>query len=236
MRAMPSLAFLGVAALIGCSTAQAAMQSAPATASASPTPAGVMAPGALPSPVNPAPAAAPALAESPAGRYEIEPTHTNVTWKLNYNNAVSYVARFDKVSGTVDFDPANPTASRADITIDPTSVNTGLPNFNDKIAKDVFKSEANPAIRFVSTALVAGADPTVGTMTGDLTLAGVTKPVTMQVRFNGARANPFAGGRRAMGFSGVATFKRSDFGSTQWAPAVGDEVRVEVEVYMIKQP
>jgi polyisoprenoid-binding protein YceI len=234
MRATLPLAILATTALIGCATAQAG--AAPAAAAAATPVASVAGPAPLPAPAGTPADAAAAMAQSPAGRYEIEPTHTNVTWKLNYNGMVSYVARFDKVSGTLDFDPANPAAARADISIDPASVNTGLPGFNDKIAKDVFKSEANPVIRFVTTGLAGNADGLSATMTGDLSLAGVTKPVSMQVRFNGARNNPFAGGRRTLGFSGVATFKRSDFGSTQWAPGVGDEVRVEIEANFLKQP
>lgn len=208
-------AVAATAVLIGCASATAAMQAEPAAAASA---------MALPA----------ALTESPAGTYEIEPTHTNVQWKLNYQGLVTYIARFDKVSGTVELNPSNPTASSADITIDAASVNTGLPNFDQKIAKDVFKNEANPSIRFVSTAITQTGGNT-GTMTGNLTLAGVTKPVTFAVTFNGARNNMFAGGRRNLGISGKTVISRADFGSTQWAPGVGDAVTIEVEAALLKK-
>jgi polyisoprenoid-binding protein YceI len=215
MRNTLPIALLATTFLIGCATAQAAMQATPAAASATMTP-------------------PESFTQSPAGTYEIEPTHTNVTWKLNYQGLVTYVARFDKVGGTIELDPANPTAARADITIEAASVNTGLPNFDAKIAKDVFKNEANPSIRFVSSSLTQTGAST-GTMTGEMTLAGVSKPVTFAVTFNGARNNMFAGGRRNIGFSAKTTISRAEFGSTQWAPGVGDAVTIEVEASFLKK-
>ncbi|GIU67844.1 YceI family protein [Candidatus Phycosocius spiralis] len=211
--------FLAPIALIACATVPA-LASNPARAAPSAT-------------VND-PAKAANLAEQPAGLYVVEPTHTSVHWRLSHSGLSNYTARFDKISGSITFDPKTPTASRANIAIEATSVNTGLPEFDAKIAKDVFKAEANPLITFKSTKLVA-TSPTTGTMTGDLTLAGVTKPVTLNVVYNSGRINPFVKVQN-IGFSATGSFKRSDFGVNNWINfGIGDQVDLIIEAEFLKK-
>jgi polyisoprenoid-binding protein YceI len=213
------LALLAPIALIACATATA---TAPTLAQA-----------ATAAPVND-PAKAANLAEQPAGLYVVEPTHTSVHWRLSHSGLSTYTARFDKISGSITLDPKNPTASSADIAIEAKSVNTGLPEFDAKIAKDVFKAEANPLITFKSTKLVA-TSPTTGTMTGDLTLAGVTKPVTLNVVYNTGRVNPFVK-LPNIGFSASGSFKRSDFGVNNWINfGIGDQIDLIIETEFLKK-
>jgi polyisoprenoid-binding protein YceI len=174
------------------------------------------------------------LAEQPAGTYEVEPTHTSVHWRLNHAGLSTYMARFDKISGEIQFNPQAPTTSSATIMIDPNSVNTGLPEFDKKIAKDVFKAETTPMIQFKSTSLTA-TSATTGTMTGDLTIAGVTKPMTLNVTYNTGRMSPFAR-RQNIGFSAIGKIKRSDWGMTNWsAGGVGDDVDLIIEAEFLKK-
>ncbi|MCU0881173.1 MAG: YceI family protein [Hyphomonadaceae bacterium] len=173
------------------------------------------------------------LARQPAGAYAVDSTHAGLHFSVNHWGLSQYTMRFDQVSGTLDFNPTNPTASRVDVRINPRSIHTGIAEFDAKIANDALKAEANPEIRFVSTSL-SSTGATRGTMTGDLTLAGVTKPVTLDVAFNGGRPNPFAGGRAQIGFSATGTFKRSDFGVTNWSQAVGDDVTVRIEIEFLQ--
>ncbi len=174
------------------------------------------------------------LASQPAGTYEIEPTHTSVTWRLSHAGLSTYTARFDKISGTIEFNPQAPTTSSALIMIDPNSVNTGLPDFDKKIAKDVFKAEVTPMITFKSKSLTA-TSPTTGIMTGDLTIAGVTKPMTLNVSYNTGRMSPFAR-RQNVGFSASGTIKRSDWGMTNWAAGgIGDSVDLIIEAEFLKK-
>jgi polyisoprenoid-binding protein YceI len=174
------------------------------------------------------------LAEQPSGIYEIEPTHTSVTWRLSHAGLSTYTARFDKISGEIDFRQGAITSSTANIVIDPNSVNTGLPNFDKEIARQVFKAEANPEIRFRSTGLVA-TSATTGNMTGDLSIAGMTKPMTLAVTFNKGRMSPFAR-RQNIGFSATGKIKRSDWGMTNWtAGGIGDEVDLIIEAEFLKK-
>jgi polyisoprenoid-binding protein YceI len=227
-----SLIAISSLALTACATASAAPKDA-APSSMAPTATSAASMASTPA-VAVDPAKVANLAAQPAGTYEVEPTHTSLHWRLSHGGLSTYTARFDKIGGTIEFNPQNPTASSANITIDANSVNTGLPNFDKEIAKEVFKAEANPTITFKSTSLTA-TSPITGTMTGDLTVAGVTKPVTLNVQYNTGRISPF---RRVqnVGFSATGKLKRSDWGMTNWAAfGIGDEVELIIEAEFLKK-
>lgn len=173
------------------------------------------------------------LKAQPKGTYNIEPTHTTVVWRLTHMGLSNYTARFDKISGTIDFDPAKVTSSKANIAIETKSVSTGLPKFDQEIAEKFLNSEKNPTINFVTTSLVK-TGPVTGKMNGNLTLNGVTKPVSLNVVFNGGKEHPFAK-KQALGFSASGSFKRSDFGVNNFIPMIGDNIDVIIEVEAIKQ-
>jgi polyisoprenoid-binding protein YceI len=220
MRKALTLALLAPLVLIACATAST---TAPTNATAA---------TAAPATVDAGKAAN--LASQPAGTYEIEPTHTSITWRLSHGGLSTYTARFDKISGSIEFNPQAPTTSSAAIMIDPNSVNTGLPDFDKKIAKDVFKAETTPMMTFRSTSLTA-TSATTGTMTGDLTVAGVTKPVTLAVAYNTGRMSPFAR-RQNIGFSATGKLKRSDWGMTSWMDfGIGDDVDLIIEAEFLKK-
>lgn len=220
MRKTFALAILAPLALIACATASA---TAPTSATA-----------ATAAPAAPDAAKIANLAAQPAGTYEIELTHTSITWRLSHGGLSTYTARFDKIGGSIEFNPLAPITSSADITIDPNSINTGLPTFDAKLAKDVLKAEATPMIRFKSTNLTA-TSPTTGTMTGDLTVAGVTKPITLNVVYNTGRMSPFAR-RQNIGFSATGKMKRSEWGINDYiAFGIGDDVDLIIEAEFLKK-
>lgn len=215
-----ALAVMAPLALMACATASAT------------SPTGAGAATAAPASVDSAKVAN--LAAQPAGVYEVEPTHTSVTWRLSHSGLSTYTARFDKVTGEINFNPSAPTSSTATIMIDPNSVSTGLPNFDKEIAKSVFKAEANPMIQFKSTSLTA-TSPTTGTMTGDLSIAGVTKPITLNVTYNTGRMSPFSR-RQNIGFSASGKIKRSEWGMGNWINfGVGDDVDLIIEAEFLKK-
>ena len=219
MRKTFALALLAPFAFAACATAGA------------PTPTNASSATAAPAEADPAKAAN--LAAQPVGTYEIEPTHTSVTWRLSHVGLSTYTARFSKISGSIEFNPTAPTTSSASIMIDPTSVSTGLPTFDAEIAKTVFKAEANPVITFKSTGLTA-TSATTGVMTGDLSIAGVTKPMTLNVSYNSGRMSPFAR-RQNIGFSASGKIKRSEWGMTNYiAFGIGDEVDLIIEAELLK--
>jgi polyisoprenoid-binding protein YceI len=179
-------------------------------------------------------AAAPSTnpADAPAGHYVLDQRHTSVTVSVLHFGLSNFTMRIVGVSGAYDFDPARPTASRVSVTLDAHSLDAGDPAVGKQFAGEFLDADKNPQITFVSTAI----QPTTanqGTMTGDLTFHGVTRPVTLNVTFNGTEAG-MIGGRR-MGFSATSQIRRSDFGSTAWQGPVGDDVRIMIETEFAKQ-
>lgn len=161
------------------------------------------------------------------GVYELDPRHTSVIWKVSHLGFSYFVGRFDTASGQLDYNPANPVKSTVKVTIDPLSLYTNVPDFAKELTGPDWLNAAKGPITFVSTeATLTGG--TAGTVSGDLTLNGVTRKVTFEVGFIGAGHNDFAQAE-AIGFSGKTTIKRSDFGITKLIPAVGDEVLIEFE-------
>ena len=165
------------------------------------------------------------------GNYTLDPTHTRLGWSLSHAGLSNYTARFDTVSGTLDFDSDDPARSMLDIRIDPKSVSTGLPDFDDTLAtsRNYFDAERFPEIRFVSTNIRQFSD-TTGKITGDLTLRGITKPVTLDVIFNGA-GKSFGNPGKTLGFSATGKFNRSDFGMNYLIKlaGIGDEITLRIE-------
>jgi polyisoprenoid-binding protein YceI len=180
------------------------------------------------------------VAKAPAGAYRMDSSHANVTWRVSHLGLAMYTGRFDRMSGTLNFNPQDPTASSIDAAIEAGSVSTrhrdpqGQASFDAKIAKDAFGADAHPTIRFVSTGATRAAGNT-GTVTGNLTLNGVTKPITLNVTYNGGRVHPFSKAY-VIGFSAHTTIKRSAFGVDDWAVAVGDDTQILIEAEFIHQP
>ena len=170
------------------------------------------------------------LAAAPEGAYVLDPAHASVNWSLSHSGLSFYTARFDDISGALDFDPDAPTASRLDIRIDPKSVSTGDPEWDETLGTSgkYFDSDAHPEIRFVSTASVKTTE-TTGTVTGDLTLRGVTKPITLDVVYNGA-GKSFGHPGATLGFSATGKITRSDWGMDYLTSlGIGDEVTLRIE-------
>lgn len=206
---------------------------------------------AAPAAEAPAPAeaeAAPAAAEAPveygaAGTYAIDPTHTSVTWRVDHFGLSAYTGRFKTVDATLEFNPADPAATRITATIDPLSVETDYPadykashadsaynTWNEDLGRNPnwLNGDAFPQITFTSTSVTQDTQ-TTGKVTGDLTFLGVTKPVTLDVTYNGKANFPWAPEADKIGFSAKTVLKRSDFGNATYAPNIGDEVEVIIE-------
>lgn len=173
-------------------------------------------------------------AAQPAGAYEGDTSHTSVHWRISHLGLSNYTARFDKIETKLDFNPQDATQSKVTVSIDPASVSTGLENFDKKLTGEgYFNVAKNPRITFTSTKIEKTGERT-GNIIGDLTLNGVTKPVTLTTTFNGGMFNQYAGGH-SLGFSATTKIKRSDFGMTTLLPAVGDEVEIIIEAEFVQK-
>lgn len=175
------------------------------------------------------------IAEMPAGVYTLDETHASLIWKVSHLGLSDYTARFTSFDAELTFDPQNPENSKLVATVDPTSIETDYPypeqkDFNQKLVtgEDWFNAGKFPQIRFESTSITKTGD-TTGTITGNLTFLGVTKPLTLNATFNGAmKSQPFSK-KPTMGFSATATMKRSEWGFDTYVPNIGDEVELLIE-------
>jgi polyisoprenoid-binding protein YceI len=177
-------------------------------------------------------AASPALARPE--KYVFDPTHTQIIFSVSHLGISHPHGRFNKFSGGFTFDRENPEASQADIAIETGSIDMASDAWNTHMKKpDFFNVEKFPAMTFKSAKIEKTGEKT-GTLTGDLTLLGVTKPVTLNVVFNGTAVHPMNKNEMA-GFSATGTLKRSDFGMNYGLPMVGDDVHIAIEVEGIRQ-
>lgn len=173
--------------------------------------------------------------EMPAGVYELDEAHASLIWKVSHLGLSNYTARFTSFDAELTFDPESPENSSLVATIDPTSLETDYPypeqkDFDEKLVKseDWFNAPAFPKITFTSTGLTKTSE-TTGEMTGDLTFLGVTKPVTLDVTFNGAMAEQPFSKKPTLGFSARGVIKRSEWGMATYVPNIGDEVEIVIE-------
>ena len=174
--------------------------------------------------------AALALAASPAfaGSYVLDPAHTQVVFTWNHFGFSNPSAQFGKVEGTLEFDAADPTKSSVKVTIPLASVNSNVPKLDEHLQHaDFFDSAKYPDATFVSTRVEKGATPDRLKVTGDLTLHGVTKPVTLDVTVTKVGQHPLRKAPAA-GFEATTTLKRSDFGISTYLPMVADEVKIHL--------
>ncbi len=165
--------------------------------------------------------------------FNIDPTHTAPRFEYSHFGFSTQVHRFDKTSGKIVIDREAKTGS-VDVTIDAKSVNTGYPLFNEHIqGEDFFFTEKYPTITFKSTKVKFKGDKPVA-VEGDLTIKGVTKPVTLTVTSFHAMPHPMLK-KDAIGANAVTRIERSKFGMGKYAPHVSDDVTLSINVEAVKE-
>lgn len=174
-------------------------------------------------------------ADVKSGSYTLDASHGKITWSVNHLGFSTYVGQFHDVAATLVLDVKNPSASKLDATIAMKSAGTFSQGLDKHLqTADFFDSTNHPTARFVATKITL-TDARTARIEGQLTLRGITKPVTMQARFNQAGVNPVSK-LYTIGFDGEATIKRSDFGVNYAVPFVSDDVKLSLEAEFIAQP
>ena len=170
-------------------------------------------------------AAGPARAE----RFAIDPVHTRVAFQVSHAGFSSPMGTFSKVSGMLDFDPGDWSTARVEVRIPIATLQLGDDQWQGKILDATFfDAKKFPEARFVSTKVEAKGENEAD-VTGDLTLHGVTQPVTLHVKLNQLARHPLTF-KRTAGFSATGTLSRKAFVIDKWAKVVGDEVKLILEV------
>jgi polyisoprenoid-binding protein YceI len=231
MRRIFALAAVSTIALAACSKPpEAAAPAEPAVSAEAET---------APAPSPEAAAAATAPAEAPfdvsmtaPGVYKADTSHAYITFSYDHQGYSRPWLRWRSWTGDLNWNPATPEQSSIAVVIDAASVDSGVDKFDEHLkSADFFDVAKHPQITFNSTSVTIDG-PATAKIAGDLTVKGVTKPATLDVKINRAADDDFAKGYK-LGFSGRTSIKRSDFGVDKYTPFVGDDVEIIVEVEFV---
>lgn len=176
--------------------------------------------------------AAPAYAAKPDA-YTFDKVHTQIFFSVSHLGFSFSTGSFTGFDGGFTFSAEKPEQSSVNVTIDASSLSLHDAKWEEHVKSADFLNVAeHPSISFKSTKVEKTGDNT-GRITGDLTLLGVTKPVTLEVVFNKAAIHPYSK-QFVAGFSATAALMRSDFGMDYGLPGIGDEVNISIEVEGIR--
>jgi polyisoprenoid-binding protein YceI len=172
------------------------------------------------------------------GNYTVDPSHSQIGFTARHAMVTKVRGTFNEYEGSGYFDAENPANSKVELTIKAASIDTRNADRDNHLrGNDFFDMENHPEIRFVSTQVEAAGDDRYR-VTGDLTIKGVTKPVSIDFEYTGSATDPFGNDR--IGLEGRTTINRKDWG-VNWNAAleaggvlVSEKVSLEFEVSAIK--
>ncbi len=163
-----------------------------------------------------------------ADTYQLEKTHVDLLFSISHAGFTEKHGSFRDLDATLKYDPARPEDSQVTVTVKTDSIDTAFPARDTDLKSAKFLDVAKyPEMRFVSTKVTPEADQSLR-IDGELTLHGVTKPLTLHAKLNKAAPNPFDK-RPTLGFSASGSLKRSDFGISTYVPMIGDVVTIAID-------
>lgn len=168
-----------------------------------------------------------------AAPYTLDTTHTQIGFSVNHQGFSFSRGMFVDFGGAIEFDETDVSASSADITIQIGSLNMNHDTWEEHLmAEQWFNVTTHPTMNFKSTEVRSTGDNTMDVI-GDLTLLGVTKPVTLNVTLN--KIGQTRGGTNKAGFSARTTIDRTEWGMTTFAGMIGTEIAIWIEVEAVQQ-
>jgi polyisoprenoid-binding protein YceI len=174
------------------------------------------------------------VADLVSGTYEADHPHSAIMFQTNHLGLSTFVARFDDYTTRLRLDADDLSRSSLEVSVKPASVDINLPLFAEHMSSpEWFDVASHPEVTFKSTSF-RQTSPTEGTVTGDLTIRGVTKPLTMAVRLVGAGTHPMAQ-VPAFGIEARGVVMRSDYGMTSAIPLIPDEVHLIINAEFHQQ-
>lgn len=175
----------------------------------------------------------PTQAQAQIEKYNFDKAHTQILFFVNHLGFSMSQGEFLDYDGHFIFDRGEPSKSSVQVQIMTESIDMDDEKWDEHLkSADFFNVEKFPTMTFDSKNIEVTGDNTAN-ITGDLTMLGVTKPVTLAVTYNKSGVHPFSG-KYVSGFSATGTVKRSDFGMTYGLPGVADEVQLRLEVEGIR--
>jgi polyisoprenoid-binding protein YceI len=177
-------------------------------------------------------------AQAAAEEYAIDAAHSGVVFGWNHFGFSNPSARFDKIEGSVLLDKADLTRSSISVSLPLAGLDTGVAKLDDELKGPNFLDAATyPTITFKSTKVEKTGENRLN-ITGDLTVHGITRPVTLEAKVNriGIFEIPGVIKAQAAGFDATTVIKRSEFGVTQYVPYVSDEIPVRITLDVKQAP
>lgn len=169
-----------------------------------------------------------------AGVYSVDPDHTQVIWAVMHLGISTFYGQFNNVSGTLTLMPNQSSASSLDVSLPVASVFTSSDKLSAELrGPDWLDAARFPQARFQSTS-VTPTGPGSAVIAGNLTLHGVTKPLSLNAKFVGTGRNPLDSSRN-VGFSATGGFSRSSFGVDKYVPLIGDRVELTISGAFVKK-
>ncbi|MEE4450213.1 YceI family protein [Novosphingobium resinovorum] len=169
-----------------------------------------------------------------AGSYALDSSHTLVRFTVDHFGISEFFGTLPGASGTLSLDPKALASARLDVSVPVASVSTTNKTLDEElVSADWFDAAQYPVMRFVSTKVVKTGASTAD-VTGNLTLHGVTRSVTLKATFKAANVNPMKK-VYTLGFNAVGTIKRTEFGVSKYAPLVSDETQIAITAAFEKQ-
>ncbi len=186
---------------------------------------------------TPATTETPVTVNAPSGEYALDPNHSTVTVRAQHFGLANYTLRFNKVSGTLNFNAENPAQSTIQASVDVTSLDTpytGDRDFDAELQNSSWLDSASFATATFTSTSVEQTGPNTARVTGDLTLRGQTHPVTLEATYDGSHSpHPMGFQMSSIGFSARGTFQRSQFGVNELQPSAGGNDGVSDAVELI---
>ena len=165
----------------------------------------------------------------PSGTYSVDESHTYLTFSYLHQGLSYPLLRAKEIDGELELKTDAMEKTRVAIVVDADSIRTNIPFFDKELASPKFFNAAKfPHIAFVADSYEAISD-SEGALSGQVTIRGITKPLILTVRINGAMVNPISS-KPAIGISASGYLQRSDFGLDRFIPAVADRVELKIEV------
>ena len=174
------------------------------------------------------------LSNVPSGKYTLDSSHGYITFTYSHLGFSNPRVGFNSFDAVLDLNSGDPESSTVEVTIDAASIDSRVAEFNEHLnGADFFNTAEYPTITFKSTS-VAATGATTFDVTGDLTILGTTKPVTLATTINKAADHPMLN-VPTVGVSASTTLLRSEWGLGAYVPAVSDEIELSIEVELLSE-
>ncbi|MFT4131647.1 YceI family protein [Labrys sp. (in: a-proteobacteria)] len=167
--------------------------------------------------------------------YDLDPDHTQTIFHIDHLGYSTVTGSFRQLKGVLTLDEAHPEQSLVEATLEASSVDTGVPARDEDLRSSEFFDVAHHQTITFRTTKVKRRSPRSADLSGELTLLGISKPVTLRTTFNRVAPDPLRGNRMVAGFTATTTIRRSDFGMKAFIPLIGDVVRIDINAEAIRR-